>query len=520
MKKLILFALALLFGFQLMAQSELKTKSVSIFKNGKSFVIKEGNVSTNNNIYTLHDIPDALFGTLWFAGKQSKVVQVTSELLKVYESVEYKASNFIDLLYANRGKNCTLTTHDNEIYVGEVEDFNRNEDYKELALLIKTANKWISIKPASIKSIEFATKPSNTFEVTGKINKPLINVKFAKDGNQSLSVMYLQNGLSWAPTYLLELMSDTQANLKLQAEVINHVEDMKNTNIHFVVGVPNFKFEDVASTLTSFVERNYSGRDMAGYKTYSNNMVQMESSSYSEQIMDEDDVHSNINASEDFYFYTVNNVTLEKDIRAQYLLFNSPIGIKHVYECDLSPVEDERKHRKYNNGSQFSFDTKRSNVFHSIEISNNTNSPFTTGSVMIVDGKTQRPLAEDMIKYTGIGQTSSIKLTQSPDIRVEEQEKIINIQENAREQDRYSYNLLTIESEITIVNTKKQDIEMSIQKTISGVSKNSTVKYDSKQMPADNNSDDINPQDRLNFKLNVKSRQTKKFSYTYEMYTR
>jgi hypothetical protein len=47
--------------------AQLQTKSVSIFKNNKSFFIKSGSVSPVNNQYFLGDeIPRALFGTLWF----------------------------------------------------------------------------------------------------------------------------------------------------------------------------------------------------------------------------------------------------------------------------------------------------------------------------------------------------------------------------------------------------------------------------------------------------------------------
>ena len=523
MKKLIPFVLALLSGFQLMAQSELKTKSVSIFKNGKSFVIKEGNVSTNNNIYTLQDVPNALFGTLWFISQQSNILQVTSKREKVDIPSERKASRFVDLMYANKGKTFTLTTQDDKTYVGVVEDFNPNENVEELVLLIKTDNKWISIQPSSIKTVEFADKPDNIMKLTTKTEKPSINVKFAKGGNQSLNIMYLQNGLSWIPTYLLELQSDTKADLRLQAEVINHVEDLVNVNIDFVVGVPNFKFANEKATLTSFIEQKYRDSDIAGYmsNSFSNSYVaQMSSNSYSEQMIDEEDVLSNVNASEDLYFYNINNVSLEKDMRAHYPLFSSPISIKHLYECDLSPMQDERNYRDYDDESQFTFGIKRCNVFHTIEIKNNTNTPFTTGAVMIVDGKTKRPLAEDLIKYTGVGQTSSIQLTQSPDIRVEEQEKIVSIQKKEKILNGYTYDLLTIESEVVIINTKKQDIEMLVSKLISGKSKTATIQYESKQMPPTGNSGNINQQDKLSFSLNIKGRETKKFSYTYEMYTR
>ena len=45
---------------------------------------------------------------------------------------------------------------------------------------------------------------------------------------QPLDLMYLENGLSWSPTYLIELVDDKTANLTLRAEVVNNAENINN----------------------------------------------------------------------------------------------------------------------------------------------------------------------------------------------------------------------------------------------------------------------------------------------------
>jgi len=525
MKNTTLFVIALFLCTQLMAQSELKTKSISIFKNGKSFVTKEANVSTNNGVYTLNEIPNALYGTLWFIGPQANVVEVTSKSDKVEESIERKASNFTELLYANKGKPFVLTTHDDKVYTGTVEDFDLPEKAEVQTLLVKADGKWVAIQPSSIKTIEFANKPNSMFKQSKEEQKPLIKVKFAKSGNQPLSMMYLQDGLLWLPTYLLELESDTRANLSMQAEVVNDMEDITNANINFVVGVPNFKYADQPATLTSFAERvyretNYYVNDRANM--FSNALMTQVMSESSSSMSDESVLEGvDADASEDFYFYSINNLSLEKGSRAHYPLFNAPIKIKHLYECNLTGAQDFRNSRYYADDiAEYSFDIKRSNVFHSIEIKNESNMPFTTGSVMIIDKRTQRPLAEDLIKYTGSGQSSSIQLSQSPDIRVEEEEKILNVKERAKRRSGDDYTLFTIQGEVTIVNSKKEEIEMAVKKSITGEIKSATIEYDSIKAPLTGGYGNINPQDKLNFNLKVKAGETKKFTYTYEMYVR
>jgi DNA-binding sugar fermentation-stimulating protein len=517
MKKNILPIIALLLTHQLMAQTELKTKSISVFKNGQAFVIKEGEVATTNNIYTLKKIPDALFGTLWFAGLQSDIVQVTSKQEAAEESADRKVISFRDLLFANKNKSFTLTTNDDKIYNGTVEDFDLQNDPNS-TLLIKTNKNWISILPSSIKNIEFSDKPAKVFVQNNKTVKPVIKIQFAKSGNQLFSIMYLQNGISWMPTYLLELKSETEAQLKMQAEVINDAEDLVNTNMNFVVGVPNFKFAGNPATLTAFAKQQYENNyHDSRYSNALMSQVAADAKSYAEMEMSVPAVDNNIeaDASEDFYFYNLKNVNLEKGERAHFPLFNIPIKIKHLYECSL-PNQNENMYRSYIENSVFSFNAQYSNVHHSIEISNDSKNPFTTASVMIIDGKTQRPLSEDLIKYTGIGQKSSIELTQSPDIKVKEQERIIASKTETKKRNGYDYEykLLTVQSEVVIVNSKKQNIEMVIYKNISGKSKKATVNYTSNQTPTR----DMNPTDKLKFNLNVKAGETSKFTYTYEKY--
>jgi hypothetical protein len=391
-------------------------------------------------------------------------------------------------------------------------------------LVMKTGKNWIGISISSIKNIEFADKPATVFIQNNKTVKPVIKIQFAKGGNQPLSMMYLQNGISWTPTYLLELQSETEAQLKMQAEVTNDAEDIVNTNMNFVVGVPNFKFANNPATLISFLARTQ--RSDYGYfgSQYSNAIMPLQIQN-DERMMEEEksisSIDNNIQAdvSEDFYFYNVKNITLEKGERAHLPLFNIPVKIKHLYECVL-PFQRDDMYRNYAENSELSFNIQYSNVHHSIEISNDSKNPFTTASVMIIDGKTQRPLSEDLIKYTGIGQKSSIELTQSPDIKIQEQEKIIDSKTETRKRGSYSYEyeLLTIQSEVVIVNSKKQDIEMVVYKNISGKSKKASVNYTNQQTSTLN--DNMNPLDKLKFNLNIKAGQTFKFSYTYEKYVR
>lgn len=495
------------------AQSRLKTKSITVFKNGQSFIVKEGNVKTTNNIYSLTEVPNALFGTLWFNSSTSKINQVTSQLDSLNNTIETEASSFSMLLSANKGKQVTITTSEQKVYNGIIETFNNNnEDPNNSPILIlKSNNKWFSIDPKTIIDIEFTSQPETIARIEQKQEKPVVNIQFANTGTQNLEMMYLQDGLSWVPTYLLELISDKKAKIKLQAELKNNTEDINDTDISLVVGVPNFMFANQAAVLTSFDERESTRYSSSSNLNYLTNQI-VGSVTYSEKRSNNDEVN-NADAVGDFYFYPIKQVNIKKNGRGTFPLFETEITIKHVYECILDKKEEQR------NKPRYSFDPTMSDVYHTIIIDNNTKQPFTTGSVLVYDKESGQPLTEDILKYTANGQSSSIKITTTPDIKVTEQEKIIESVEEEKKVRRYNqtYTLNTIEAEVVITNSKNEDIELLVKKTLDGKIQKSTIKYSDRQMPNED-SDNINPIDYLDFNIKIKAGETYKFTYTYKQY--
>ncbi|XZF14663.1 hypothetical protein ACTHGU_00855 [Chitinophagaceae bacterium MMS25-I14] len=485
-------------------------------------------------------MPAALFGTLWFSGQQSEVDKVTSKEEAIEERISRKANNFPELLASNTGKPVVITTNDGKSYEGIFEDYKLPDDAKN-PLMIKEetermevsesrysitsgtqpmltlkitnkytggASKWISIDPAAIKTIEFDTKPADITTRKSYSVKPVIKVHFSKDGNQDLNMMYLQNGISWAPVYMMELLSETEAHLKLQAEVTNDAEDIHNTDMNFVVGVPNFAYAGSPATLTAFLtlippppglSANFSNSAIPAQGL--SNAVPAEYAPNPENTGETQ--NKNVEAAEDLYFYNIKNTDLEKGSRAHFTLFNTNVSIRHRYECDLTSPQN----------STHSFDTRYNNVYHSIEVRNNTSYPFTTGPVLIMQNG--KPLAQDLIKYTGKGLSSFIKLTESPDIRVEEKEEVTDTKTGYTVKHGNSYNLVTMQCEVTIINTKSKDADMAISKTIQGKCTSSEVPHKSRSSVR---VEDVNPTETLKFNLIVKAGETKKFTYTYETY--
>lgn len=505
MKKIVLLAVFFVFGVaQLVAQTELKTQSISIFENGQSFFHKSGSVKTSNRIYRLTDTPQALFGTLWFSSKDAKIDQITSKLDSVSSTYRKQAMSFSELLFANIGKPLTIITNENKVYTGVVTTF---ESPSSPIAILKVDNKWISIATNSIKSIEFGSIPQTTADLQTKVNKTVFDIKFDTDGLHNLDMVYLQNGLNWVPTYLLELTSKTSAKITMQAELSNNSsDDITNTNVNLVVGAPNFMFANKLATLVSFA---YPIEPRSNYSKMllSSEVPAMEADFSVGSFYDQPA------SSADFYYYPINNLSLTKRGRGSYTLFEQNVPIKHIFKCNLSNTD------RNSENNMITDNAIKSDVYHNIEIDNKGKNPFTSGSIMVIDKVTDRPLVETQLNYTGANQKTSIVMTKSQDVTVQEKQELKNKQANAKKYNQYSYNLLLIESEVTITNSKKEDIELDISKKLNGKILKASIKYTDSELPNLNpNNYNINAIDIVNFKLVVKAGQTFKFNYTYQKY--
>lgn len=110
MKSLKITALVLLASTQLFAQQAFKAQSISIFKDGNSFVQKKGTVKTENGIFKLKgkDIPLALYGTFWVHTPTQKIGSVLSYMDTIHAQVPRNVQTMFDILENCKGKNVKL----------------------------------------------------------------------------------------------------------------------------------------------------------------------------------------------------------------------------------------------------------------------------------------------------------------------------------------------------------------------------------------------------------------------------
>lgn len=500
------------------AKAQLQTKSVSVFKNNKAFFIKSGTISPKANQYQLTgEMPGALFGTLWFQSPLNTLKFVSSSEQNI-EKQGTPVTNY-EILKANLNKNVMLFLGSNESAEGVVQSF--SDDYDEVTntyfmpafVTLKGKSMWQSVKIEDIKRIGFAETPVNT--VTSYEKKKVVTVEFNDNKPQPLNMMYLEDGLNWSPNYLLELTTENKGILTLQAQVKNDAEDITNTDVSFVVGNANFKDANKLAWLVDFLPDFESSNDPG---TYANSVAWKSSTADEAAPPSPEGEGVEGESSEDLFFYNLKNLTLPKGSRAQMELFKAEVAFEPVYETNLTEISayslENYVFQIYNT------EDKDLKTYHSLKLNNQTKYPWTAGLCFVVNAEKglKKPISQDVLSYTPIKGDNSLKLTESPDIKVSQTEKETNRKTNIRRRGEVQYDQIMVEAEIKIKNYKAKDVKMNVNRLVSGELLKSNVDWKKTDKITFGNY--LNKTNAVTWETNVKAGEEKTIKYSYSVIVR
>jgi hypothetical protein len=195
-------------------------KSVSVFRDGFGYYIREGRVKLENGWATTDIVPSAIKGTIWFysldAGDKIDTVVMAKE-----NRIEFSNPTEIKSKLADKiGLRLVVSMNGGQKFEGELAKI------LDDMLLIKVGEAFSAIPYGQIQSIAFAGFPVKIKVTSANPNKVV-----------SLGVAYLQEGIRWEPSYILDVQKKV-ATLSLRASMQNTTEKLSKTDVNFVVGSP------------------------------------------------------------------------------------------------------------------------------------------------------------------------------------------------------------------------------------------------------------------------------------------
>ena len=529
-----------------------KIERVALFKNGLGHFTSSAIIPKGKTSVKIGQLPVPSFGTFWVGYSTNVNVRA---LITSMEDVKKTVSvrSIIELLQANSGRKVTISTNSKDMpaikgtivkiipkdkpieplnpYLMDVRHSsygNRYHSYQISPLvIIKTESGFVTLNGGTITRADFDNDDITTSEsVVSK--QPNIRIELEKAaGGEKIGINYLARGITWLPSYIIDISDPKTARLSSKALVINEVADLNNVLLDLVTGFPNIQFGEVNSpvamsqNLEGFLKalttgRSESSRSGRGYMMRQQAML-------SNVARYGDDVNVPVpgystaregSVSEDLFLYPVENFTLLKGETACIPLFTAEVPYKHIYIWKIPDMLDnnERYQRNRSNDKL----PLSEEVWHSCRLVNNMKMPWTTAAAeFIKDGQFT---GQDICYYTAPGAETTIRINRAMNVLAEKVELELERKRNAANFYGNRFDLVKIKGELKLQNRLDKNVTVEITKDLSGEVIESAPK--AKDIPTAKGLKQVNSRHILVWEIELKPGQKKTLSYTYEVYVR
>ena len=481
-----------------------RVTSVTVFKNGLGFFLRQGNVSLRDGWCASDAIPPASFGTLAvYSHAPDETVDIVGagpgEIVEfdgmdapqdaAAKRLRLESCKFLKLQVSYRQYGSDRTAAGRLVSVGP-----------EYAVLQTDSNSF-AVPVDGIKKLQVLEKPLRVHVASDSGKAP---------GETTLGMAYLRKGITWIPEYTLRLVDENTAELTLRGTLVNEAEDFVHCDVNFVVGVPHFLHTDFLAPVAVGQVIRTIGAAVAPREVMSQmiNRAAIANDIRSDQfgIVDQPAPGSGRDIKEatgnlpqwegagsgDFTVYTRKDLTLRQGEKAVVTLFVKQIKYGHVYRW--SPPGE---------------------VEHFLVLQNDTDTPWTTGPCLATSKG--NALSEDLLKYVPKGGRGEFPVTSAINIAHDRKETESDRKLKALQpSNNYFLDLVTLDGELAVKNFGKTPVEMIVVLSLAG--KPLTTSSEAKIVLDTTNLKLLERTGSINWRIVVNPGESKTLAYTYERY--
>jgi hypothetical protein len=523
-------------------------KQVALFKNGLGFFVAETTCPADRADFHVSLPAVPAHGTFWISYPSD--VDLTSAIARETdwdESIE--AMTIPELLAANVGRDVLLTIGDKE-FTGTITHCAVNsatpaprpsysssarsaESYPLRprppigAVMIQTEIGVLCADPQTVTSVVFVGDNMKR-QFTEQTKKAELQVRLRTAApNRKITVTFLAGGVTWAPSYMVDISDAKKARLSAKAVIVNDACKLSGVDVQLVTGFPHLQFSGVVSpmamkqNLAQFLQalsRDQSGR---GRPDVMNN-VMSQSVAYSGRmggmggsVMPEYGTAATGTVAEDLFLYPAGQLDLDRSEVAYIPLFTESVPYEHIYQWDIPDYVNEQDRYDYGRNQGDSPDIEQK-IWHSLRLTNTTQTPWTTAPGETISGGTI--LGQDTLKYTPPGAKTTLRITRAIGVKGDQVELETSRKRNAMQWRNQQYDLVTIKGELSVLNTLAKPIALEITKTLSGEAR--SIDPNAKQEKLAKGLRRINPVTKLTWTIELAPGTEKNLSYTYDVYVR
>ncbi len=345
----------------------------------------------------------------------------------------------------------------------------------------------------------------------------MLNVSGNVDGAK-LNISYLAKGITWAPSYRLDLLDDKTVRIHAKAQIVNDLEDFENVEVSAIAGFPNLGFANVVDpmafqgSLAAWMQHLTSPEPVRMMRREAVSRQQMVTMNVQQAggggaaLADFDPDSFAERGDADLFFYSLKNVNLKRGERGYYPLFTTEVPYESIYDCHIGDAQQNERNRG---------ETLAEDVWHALRLSNTSKTPWTTAPALVTrDGMI---MGQDTLYYTSLGSQSLLRFSKALDVRVSSVERETERERNVRYRNT-TWNLVTVDGAINLVNLKPVEVTVIVRRTVEGEITANPLDATLTLPRAGITS--VNPTSDLTWEVKIQPRETAELTYTFQRYVR
>ncbi|MCH7946142.1 MAG: hypothetical protein IIC73_09055 [Armatimonadetes bacterium] len=497
---------------------EPKIVGASLFKNGYAVIVRELPLPASGEVLIKQPAGAAL-GTLWVTASEGVTIDSVVST-KIETEGKTNLTSLDALLTANVGKVLTIEVHRADHEQPRVLYGTIVSAAGSLLVLKLDDGSSIALQKNNVQRIT-SLNGDLTYQSGTKSSQSALRIRAKGTGN--LYTICLERGLTWAPGYHVDITDGKKLKITSKATIMNDGQKLDGVDVRLITGFPHVRYLNILDPLTSgqsidafLSSMMRTGMAMADAGALAQNAA------YYVRSMERSQNGTSVDIGqfdpleglqlEDLFFYTREDVTLDRGERGYYMLFQEEAEYEHVYTLD---IPETGWWQGGNDPSRVPTPMKF-DVWHTLEFTNPSAFPLTTAAATTFkDGEI---IGQDMLSYVPPKGLAHLKITKAMDIQNDLDEQEIDREIAAIKRTSYTraYDLVSAKGTVEVVNYKSQAVTLKVTKWLVG--EVSDVSHEGETVKNKAGLRSVNPNSEISWTIELEAGEKVELQYAFHVY--
>lgn len=236
---------------------------VDLFKNGLAIVKREVTLGAPG-AYSIDDVPQPVHGTFWIdsTGRVEAVVKMRDIEVPVSDTppgnLQDDLAGKTVTVHFKGDKRAPATGTMLKIKVGKGEEAQGGR-----FLVLQTAKGRVYIEPGEVASVE--SEDAGT-TVTRRRPQLVLTLADTNRAETKVTIRYIAHGISWAPSYRLDISDPKTLRLEQHAVIRNELGALSGAEVRLISGYPSVEYAHVRSLLSARTSWAQFFSELANYR--------------------------------------------------------------------------------------------------------------------------------------------------------------------------------------------------------------------------------------------------------------